>query len=101
MEDAIRSLLSPPSWERNPIRFLLVDFSLVAGVDMSAAEAFVRVQRLLAARGITMVLCGFSAESGIGKSLANVGLLEEDFVEVFASFNDAMECGLPSLTWVH
>ncbi|KLO11977.1 sulfate anion transporter [Schizopora paradoxa] len=91
VEDAIRSLLSPSSWQRNPIRFLLVDFSLVAGVDMSAAEAFVRVQRLLAARGITMVLCGFSAESGIGKSLANVGLLEEDFVEVFASFNDAME----------
>lgn len=74
------------------MRFLVIDFTLVAGVDMSSAEAFVRIQRLLAARGITMALCGFEPDSSIGRSLHSVGLLEEDCVELFGSFSDAMEC---------
>ena len=90
--------MEPAAWQRHPIRFLVIDLTLVAGVDMSAAEAFVRVQRLLSARTVTMVLCGFSAESSIGKSLANVGLLEESFVELFSDFNDAMECK-PTCSW--
>lgn len=61
---------------------------------MSSAEAFVRIQRLLSARCITIVLCGFSTESSIGKSLHNVGLFDEDYVETFSDFGDAMECRL-------
>lgn len=92
VEEAIRELVEPEAWSRHPIRFLVIDLSLVAGVDMSAAEAFVRVQRLLAARNVTMCFCGFSPESSISKSLQNSGLFDEDHVEVFANFNDAMEC---------
>lgn len=92
VEETIRTLVEGAAWQRNPVRFLILDLSPVAGVDMSAAEAFVRVQRVLAARRVVLVFCGFSLESNIGRSLRNVDLLEMDGVELFATFNDALEC---------
>ncbi|THH18561.1 hypothetical protein EW146_g2464 [Bondarzewia mesenterica] len=91
VEEAIRTLVEGPSWNRNPIQFLIVDFSLVAGVDMSSAEAFVRVQRVLAAKRIVFVFCGLAAEGSVYKALQNVGLFEMEGVELFSSLNDAME----------
>ena len=92
MEESIRDLFATPQWLKSPLRFLIIDFTLVAGVDMSAAEAFVRLQRLLSTRGVTMIICGISSDSVIGQSLYNVGLTEEQLVEVFPTFNDAIEC---------
>lgn len=92
VEEAIRDIVDGPSWQRNPVRFLVLDLSLVAGVDMSAAEAFVRTQRLLAAKYVTLVFCGFSAESAVGKALRSVDVLNAEGVELFSTFNDAMEC---------
>ncbi|KAL5514025.1 hypothetical protein ACEPAG_2786 [Sanghuangporus baumii] len=91
VEEAIRALVEPPAWQRNPIRFLIIDLTLVGGVDMSSAEAFVRIQRVLHSRDITMVLCGVSEISSIGHALRSVGLLEEEGVELFSRFGDAME----------
>ncbi|EAU83619.2 vacuole protein [Coprinopsis cinerea okayama7 len=91
VEEAIRELVNGPSYHQNPVRFLVLDFSMVAGVDMSSAEALVRVQRLLSAKHVTLVLCGFEVGSSIGKSLDSVGLLGADWVELFLTFNDAME----------
>ncbi|KAJ7485150.1 sulfate transporter family-domain-containing protein [Mycena galericulata] len=91
VEETIRSILQPPAWQRNPVRFLVLDLSLVGGVDMSSAEAFVRVQRLLSAKYITLVFCGFSAESSVGKALQSVDVLGADGVELFSTLNDAME----------
>ena len=59
---------------------------------MSAAEAFVRIQRMLGARGVTLVLCGLAVESPVGRALESVDLLSSPGVEVFSSFNDALEC---------
>lgn len=91
IEETIRDLIKGPSWQKNPIRFLIVDLSLVAGVDMSASEAFVRIHRLLDGKGVTLVFCGFSADSAIGKSLTSVNVLGAEGVESFLTFNDAME----------
>ncbi|EMD35753.1 hypothetical protein CERSUDRAFT_52921 [Gelatoporia subvermispora B] len=91
VEETIRTLVEGSHWQRNPIRFLVLDLSLVAGVDMSAAEAFVRVQRLLQSRQVVLVFCGIEEESPIGHALQNVGLLGMDSVEVFSTFNDALE----------
>jgi sulfate permease, SulP family len=79
-------------WRQNPVRFLVLDLSHVAGVDMSSAEAFVRVQRLLAAKYVTLVFCGFSANSSVGQALQSVGVLGAEKVELFSTFSDAMEC---------
>jgi SulP family sulfate permease len=40
VEETIRALVTEPAWVRAPIRFLVPDFALVLGVDLSAAEAF-------------------------------------------------------------
>jgi SulP family sulfate permease len=92
VEETIRELIEGPSWQMNPIQFLVVDLTLVAGVDISSSEAFVRVQRLLSAKGITLVFCGFTADSIVGNSLRSVDLLGAEGVELFLTFNDAMEC---------
>ncbi|KIN96770.1 hypothetical protein M404DRAFT_16850 [Pisolithus tinctorius Marx 270] len=91
VEEKLRSIVEDPDWRTNPVRFIIVDLTLVPGVDMSAGEAFVRVQRLLAAKGVVLVFCGVESESGVGKALANSGILEEKGVEVFESLNDALE----------
>jgi SulP family sulfate permease len=112
VEAAIRKILEAASWSHNPIRFLVLDFSMVpgtsssplpssfndmsiVGVDFSAAEAFVRIQRLLEDKGVVLVLCGCSSESPVGLALRSVDLWaggsEEGSVEVFANQNDALE----------
>ncbi|KAK7028327.1 sulfate transporter family protein [Favolaschia claudopus] len=91
VEETIRSIIDGPAWQRNPVRFLVVDLSLVGGVDMSSAEAFVRLQRLLSAKYVTLVFCGFSADSAVGRALQSVEVLGAEGVELFASLNDAME----------
>ncbi|KAF8623274.1 hypothetical protein AX17_007480 [Amanita inopinata Kibby_2008] len=91
VEETIRSLIDAPSWKHNPIRFLVLDLSLVANVDMSSAEAFVRIQRLLHDKGITLVFCGFEADSAVGKALSCVDVLGASGVELFSALNDAME----------
>jgi SulP family sulfate permease len=91
VEETIRSIVEDSSWQRTPIRFLVVDLSLVAGVDMSSAEAFVRVQRMLAARNVVLVFCGFTTDSAVGMALQSVGVLGENSVELFVTFSDAME----------
>ena len=93
VEETIRSIVEDSSWQRTPVRFLVVDLSLVAGVDMSSAEAFVRVQRMLAARNVVLVFCGFTIDSAVGMALQSVGVLGESSVELFVTFSDAMECG--------
>lgn len=94
VEETIRSIIDGPSWQRNPVRFLVLDLSLVAGVDMSSAEAFVRIQRLLSGKHVTLVFCGFSADSSVAEALQSVSVLGSEGVELFSTLNDAMECAL-------
>ena len=84
-------MLEAGRWNHNPIRFLVLDLSLVFGVDLSASEAFVRLQRLLAAKNVILVLCGFSMDSSVGRALASVNLFDGENVEVFAEINEAIE----------
>lgn len=94
VEDEIRKLMDIAEWEHNPIRFLIIDFALVPGLDFSSAEAFVRVQRLLAAKDVLLILCGADPHSVVGTALRAVDLWadqEGTRVEVFGTLNDALE----------
>ncbi|KAF8966080.1 sulfate transporter family-domain-containing protein [Flammula alnicola] len=82
VEETIRDLLEGPYWQHRPIQFLVLDLSLVAGVDMSSAEAFVRIHRLLASKRVTVVFCGFTVDSPIGKALRSVEVLGASGVEL-------------------
>lgn len=87
VEDTCRSIVDQHAWEQNPIRFLVIDLALVPGLDLSAAEAFVRVQRLLVSKGVIMVFCGQDLSSEVAVALHAVGLWSGS-VEVFATLND-------------
>lgn len=91
VEKHIRALLSE-SFKDRPIRFLVLGLRNVDGVDYSAAETFQRIKRTLNVQGVQLVVCGVSMESGVGKSLRNVGLFDEgDGIEYFQSLNSALE----------
>lgn len=87
VEDTCRAFLDAAAWERNPIRFLIVDLALVSGLDLSAAEAMVRIQRLLVAKRVILVFCGQQHDSDVAKALHAVELWSEN-AEVFASLNE-------------
>ncbi|KDN50869.1 hypothetical protein K437DRAFT_221770 [Tilletiaria anomala UBC 951] len=93
VEQLIRRALDISAWHQHPMRFLIVDFSLVSGVDFSAAEAFTRIQRLLDAKGVVLIFCGVTPESDIGIALRSVGMWADQGVrlEVFAHLNSALE----------
>ncbi|KAF9267177.1 hypothetical protein L218DRAFT_1063908 [Marasmius fiardii PR-910] len=91
VEEAIRHVVEGHMYEQNPVRFLVLDLSMVVGLDMSSAEALVRVHRLLRQKGITMVFCGFRVESEIGSALSSVEVLGAEGVELFEWFGDAIE----------
>ncbi|KAF8314826.1 uncharacterized protein EI90DRAFT_3135794 [Cantharellus anzutake] len=60
------------------------------GLDLSAAEAFVRLHRLLEARRVQLVFCGQSTTSNVAKALRAVNLWQGK-TEVFATLNEALE----------
>ncbi|OCF60397.1 vacuolar protein [Kwoniella mangroviensis CBS 10435] len=94
VESEIRHLLDLAKWQHDPIRFLIIDLHLVHGMDFSSAEAFVRVQRLLAAKDVLLILCGAAPNGLVGTALQAVDLWadrEGTRVEVFVGLNDALE----------
>ena len=91
VEKQIRHLLDETFYQQ-PIRFLVLDMYNADGVDFSAAEAFTRINRILKAKNIRLIICGMSLEGEVGRSLRNVGLFdEEDGVQYFLSLNSALE----------
>ena len=92
VENRIRALLGEEVFRTQPIRFLIIDLVNVDGVDFSAAEAFTRVNRLLATRGINMIMSGTHLQSEVGKSLSNVDLWnKENGIEFCEDLNSALE----------
>lgn len=93
VEARIRELLDSAAWDAAPIRFLIIDFSMASGLDFSAAEAFLRIQRLLQVKNVVLVLCGCNPETPVGRALSNVDLFgyDESLVRVFSTLNDALE----------
>ncbi|KAH8927062.1 hypothetical protein BT69DRAFT_1238330 [Atractiella rhizophila] len=93
-EATMRAILDASEWTSNPVRYLIVDFTLASGVDFSAAEAFLRIKRQLDAKAVVLVFCGTKPESSIGKALRSVGLWageSDGRVEVYATLNEALE----------
>ncbi|CAG8567623.1 12716_t:CDS:10 [Funneliformis caledonium] len=94
VENAIRQVLNHRQWKKNPIRFLIVDFFLVNGMDFSAAEAFIRIQRLLSLKNVYLVLCGATFNSEVGKALRCNGIwgdTSNEYLQIFENFNEALE----------
>ncbi|QIX01610.1 hypothetical protein AMS68_007127 [Peltaster fructicola] len=98
VEKKVRALVDAETFAASPIRYLVLDFSHVTGIDFSAAEAFGRMNRILHRREVELVLAGVSIESEVGRSLQMVGLFivnhDDDSVpvpKVFENLNGALE----------
>ncbi|KAI8332373.1 sulfate transporter family-domain-containing protein [Chlamydoabsidia padenii] len=65
---------------QHPIRFLVLDLQLVQGLDFSAAEAFVRIRRLLAARQVFMIICNVAPNSDEEKALKKAGVWDDEIM---------------------
>ncbi|KAI9260602.1 sulfate transporter family-domain-containing protein [Phascolomyces articulosus] len=96
VEKAIRGMLDERAWEMSPVRFLILDLQLVQGIDFSAAEAFVRIRRLLKKREVYMILCNIARHSDQAKALMKAGMWademdDDDDLKCFEYLNDALE----------
>lgn len=93
VERNIREVLDESNFQHRPIKYLVIDLSHVTGIDFSAAEAFTRIQRQVAARNVELVLCGVKIHSEVGQGLRGVGVWTDadDGCEVFENLNGALE----------
>ncbi|KAJ5606124.1 hypothetical protein N7510_008905 [Penicillium lagena] len=92
VESTIRGLIEEEAFKQRPIRFLILDFSRVYGLDFSAAEAFTRINRILRKHSVQTTISGLNVEGDVGKSLQNVGLFEPEIgVPIFEDLNSALE----------
>lgn len=98
VEKTVRALIDAEVFAAAPIRFLVLDFSQVTGIDFSAAEAFVRMNRVLRRRGVEMILSSVNLQDEVGKGLQMDGLFEESEDEptmpapkVYENLNGALE----------
>ncbi|KAA8897851.1 sulfate transporter family-domain-containing protein [Sphaerosporella brunnea] len=89
VESYVHSLLD----DHRTTRFVIIDLFHVSGIDFSSAEGFTRMRRLMAARGVEMVLSGVTRGGEIGGALRAVGVWGDDNSSglVFESLNEALE----------
>lgn len=71
---SVSSMESRLKADTRDAQFLVLDFSLVSGIDFSAAEAFVRLKRSLRIAGVSLVVCGVHADGHVGRALRGVEL---------------------------
>ncbi|KXT17777.1 hypothetical protein AC579_3619 [Pseudocercospora musae] len=95
VEKTVRALIDAETFAAAPIRYLILDFSHVTGIDFSAAEAFGRMNRILRRRDVEMVLAGVNLHDEIGRSLQMDGLFEDaedaPAPKVYENLNGALE----------
>ncbi|KAI0244315.1 hypothetical protein L0F63_004878 [Massospora cicadina] len=94
VESHIRAQFDDRLWKSSPIRFLLLDLTLVTGLDFSAAEAFIRVRRLVETRRVHLIICGVGTGSEVGLALHAVGLWDASpntLCHIFPTLNTALE----------
>ncbi|KAK9240305.1 sulfate transporter family-domain-containing protein [Lipomyces kononenkoae] len=91
VESRIRELLSSHDDQTKKIKYLVIAFQGVGGIDFSAAEAFTRMQRLLRTKEIELVLCSLADD--VASGLKAVGLWEEpnNGIRVYEDLNSALE----------
>jgi SulP family sulfate permease len=87
VESHVHSLLDT----HRTTRFVILDLFHVSGIDFSAAEAFTRMRRLMAARGVEMILSGVTRGGEIGRALRAVGVWDHNGGLVFETLNGALE----------
>jgi SulP family sulfate permease len=98
VEDYMRSLIEEDHFQKQPVSFIIVDFTHVTDVDFSSSEGFQRINRIVSRKNVKMIISGVSFSNPVGQALQNVGLLDEvegdedcPPPQVFEDLNTALE----------
>ncbi|KAF2842194.1 hypothetical protein M501DRAFT_926949 [Patellaria atrata CBS 101060] len=98
VESYVRSLIQDETFSKRPIKYVVIDFQHVTGLDFSAGDAFTRMYRLLIRKNVEMILSSVALNGTVGKNLTLVGLLDEEMGDavhpapkVFEDLNQALE----------
>ncbi|KAF2472046.1 sulfate transporter family protein-like protein [Lindgomyces ingoldianus] len=98
VEEYMRSLIEEDNFQKQPVSFIIVDFSHVTDADFSSSEGFQRINRILSRKHVKMIVSGISFASKVGQALQNVGLLDAEKAgdecpppSVFEDLNTALE----------
>ncbi|KAK8126448.1 sulfate transporter family protein [Apiospora kogelbergensis] len=94
VQEKVRALIADDHFAEHPIRYLILDLWQVTGIDYSAAEGFMTLNRLLNKKGIVMLISGKDADSKVGQDLRAVGLGESESgieVKFMPDLNSALE----------
>lgn len=74
VENNIRKLVDEEQFRARPIRYVVLDLVHVIGIDYSAAEVLVRLNRILHRRHVELVISSVSLSDDVGQGLSMVGL---------------------------
>jgi sulfate permease, SulP family len=85
--ERIRRRMQDP--DRGPVRFLVIDFQRVTGLDSSAVLAFLKIQQLTEVRDAILVLCGVALS--VERQLERGGFAGLEGVRVFPDLDHAAE----------
>lgn len=92
LDHAISNLIRSYRHRDIPIRFLILDFSLVNGIDFSASDAFCKIFHRLTTNRIYLIIAGAPIDSELCHALRNAGIFSSgNFVQHFEKCNQALE----------
>ncbi|CAA90855.1 sulfate transmembrane transporter Vsb1 [Schizosaccharomyces pombe] len=93
VEKNIAGLIEELNVSNNPLRFLIIDFSLVNGADFSVVQAFLRIRRMLATMNVQLCVCGLDETRSSFKTLTTMCFGGDDNCgcQVFEDVNSSLE----------
>lgn len=94
VEKPIREIFEKNSFQKDPIKYLIVDMNGVVSIDFSAAEGFRRILNLTNEFGTQLVISSVSEDDDIVIALRDAGLWDsagELEIQLFNTLNYALE----------
>jgi sulfate permease, SulP family len=76
---------------RQPLRYLVLDFHLITGMDSSVLHIFTKIHQLAAERGFYMVLTGLSPAIAARFTRRGFTAADDSIVRVFPTLNQGVE----------
>lgn len=94
VEQSIRDRFGNEKFNKNPIKFLILDMNGVSSIDFSAAEGFRRILNLTNDFDTQLIISSVSDDDEVVVALRDAGLWDTDNklgIQLFSSLNNALE----------
>lgn len=94
VEQTIRDRFGNEKFNKNPIKFLILDMNGVSSIDFSAAEGFRRILNLTNDFDTQLIISSVSDDDDVVVALRDAGLWDTDNklgIQLFSSLNNALE----------